>query len=231
MFRILLDPKGEGEGGPSSAPDLAKAVQGLIDRHGTQDAALRTLLAENYSLRDANRDLKAKVPGEGTVVLQGDDAKDWNSYRELGKVSDLRKAVSERDQFQNEAEAFRRAESYAEAATLSGMNPKAFRRLAEQEKLRLETKEIRGADGKLTPTVHVKGTDDKGAETLTPIDEYAEKAWPEMLPALRDGQKVDPARPNGTPLRRDPPASPPPPGDGRPTTRDHLQATVGYKPM
>jgi hypothetical protein len=44
------------------------------------------LEADNKKLRDERTELRKKVPGEGAVVLQGDDAKRWDAFQALGKT-------------------------------------------------------------------------------------------------------------------------------------------------
>lgn len=230
-FRILLDPKGAEGGDSPPAPDLTKVVEGLLNKHGDPTAALKVLLAENYEYRDSIRTLKGKVPPEGDVVLSGDDTKRWHTYRELGEPSDLRKAVSERDQLRADLGRVRTAEASDQAAELSGYNRRALRRLTAQDGLEYEFRDEK-KDGKDTRVPCVKGKDDKGADVLIPLDEYVEKNAPEMLPALRDGQKTaEPQRPPGMPPRRDPPATPPPPGDGMDPIHRETFEHVGYHRM
>jgi hypothetical protein len=213
-------PQGGGGGGnPAPEPDLAKAIKGLLDRHGDPNAALRVVLDENYRYRDQLRDLKAKVPGEADVVLTGDDAKRWASYRELGDPGDLKKTLKAAADDRADVERFRRAEVYDEAATLARFNAKAFRRLAEADGLAVTIE----ADKKGERVPHVKGVDDKGQEALTPLTQYAETHWAEFLPSLQGGERQEPQRPNGTPRGRNPNGPPPPPGEKGDPIEQHIR--------
>jgi hypothetical protein len=57
-------------------------VDGRLKKHDK-------LVTENGGYRDEIRDLKAKVPAEGAVILTGDDAVAWPKYQALGKVEEL----------------------------------------------------------------------------------------------------------------------------------------------
>ena len=102
-YRILLDPQGgEGAGNnpdPKGAGDgdaVAKAFQALLAKHNNDAGALATkLFDENHSLREKNRELAAKVPLPGSLVLSGDDVAAWPAYQKLGKPGDLEAAVNE----------------------------------------------------------------------------------------------------------------------------------------
>lgn len=205
------NPQG-GEGQNPTVPDLARAIEGLLNKHGDPTAALRVLLAENYEYRDQIRTLKGKVPEQGSVVLSGDDLRRWNTYRDLGEPTDLRKAVEQRDQYKAESERNAREKEYGAAAKVAGYVPDAFIPLAERDGLQLVTKEERDrTTGKAGPVVHVKGVDADGKETLTPLSTYAEDRWAVFLPSLKAGSPP-PTRPVGTPPPRSLNTPPPRPG-------------------
>lgn len=211
---------------PADNDGLLKALKGLVERHGDPTAALRVVLDENYRYRDQIRDLKGKVPGEADVVLKGDDAKRWQSYRELGEPGDLKRSLKDAETNAAEVTRFRRAERHAEVASVAGFNPKVFRRLAEQDGLEFEIKpEKKGSEE--IPVVHVKGKDDKGEPTLVPLTRYAETHWVDFLPSLQGGEKREPARPQGTPPRRDSNVPPPRPGNREEDIQQAIR-TSGY---
>ena len=80
-----------GDGGVADDKDKEiQNLQGLLTRHNNDASALAAhLLSENAQLRGERRDLRkevttltAKVPGDGTLVLSGDDVKAWQAYKE-----------------------------------------------------------------------------------------------------------------------------------------------------
>jgi len=194
LYRILLDPQG-GEGtsptdppeDKGKAPDLKVVAEKLIEKHGSESEAVRVLLNENHSYRDQLRDLKAKIPGEGTVVLSGDDAAHWSAYRDLGKPEDLKKQIKDGLAEREELGVFRREKSLAVIAKAAGVeNVSAFLKVAatpEQHVVKEEKK-----DGKDIASVFVKDGDNEVA---------FETFYADFLPSLRPA-KPDP---KGTPSR------------------------------
>jgi hypothetical protein len=209
MFgRFLLEPQG-GEGGGSTTTevkaddakagdkgaDLVKAVEGLISRHGDPTAALRVLMGENYASRDRIRELTARLPAGSSLVLDGDDVKHWNTYKQLGTPGDLKKSLDAGQQFEAEAGGFRKAELVRSAAEVHGFKPSVLGTLARD--LDIEIAEAKGKDGKPVRVAVVRGEGD----SKTPLTEYAEAHWADFLPSLR----ADPAaRPVGTPTLQRP---------------------------
>lgn len=207
-FRILLDPQGGegngdgnggGNGGGNAAQggdhdkvvDLAKIADALTKKHGTPDSALMVLLNDNHAAREKNREKESRI---GQLE---DELKKLAPYRDLGEVSEIRKALGERDSYRTEVEGFRRAKLMADVAEVPGLNwnAKVLRDLADRDRLEVEITEgkEKGKDGKAVRVAIVKGEGD----SATPLAEYAEQHWAEYLPILKkDGEKP---RPIGTP--------------------------------
>ena len=192
-------------GARDRAPDLVKAVEGLIARHGDSTAALRVLLGENHTYRDQIRELKGRLPPEGSRILQGEDARHWDTYRQLGNPGDLRKSLEAGKQYEAEVAGFRRAAILRDAAELSGFRPSVLSLAARD--LEIEIADEKGKDGKAVRVAYVKGEGD----TREDLQAYAEAHWGELLPSLRAAQE----RPVGTPRAGGmPPGSPPRPLQG-----------------
>lgn len=211
LWRILLNVQGT-EGGtttaatieapatpPAKTPDLKGAADGLVAKHGDPTAALLVLMGENYSLRDKNRELSGKVPAADAVILAGDDAKDWSHYRAMGKPADVRRSLSERDQFKTEADGFKKETLHRKAADIYGYSPAVLATLAEHSEITIghlqDAKGVPiGIDGKVlpkdaapVPAAFVKGDGD----TLVRLDEHANSAWKAFLPALLPAASQD----------------------------------------
>jgi hypothetical protein len=202
-MRVLLDPVVSTEGTPKvespATPDLGKGADALVAKHGDPTSALRVLMAENYDYRDKLRDLKAKLPADGSVVLAGDDAKAYARYKALGDPKDLEKAVTERDHFREEADGFRREKLHGEAAKLHGFKSSVLSRLVTTDGLELVILDGKDKVGKPAKSAHVKGEGDK----TTPLADYAKANWGDFLPALQLAEQPS-ASPGGTPSYRTP---------------------------
>jgi hypothetical protein len=186
---------------PPVTPDLSKAADGLVAKHGDPTAALLVLLGENYKARDTVRELKAKLPADGSLVLTGDDAKAWSRYRAAGDPKTVEAALTERDAYRTEAEGYRRDKHHADVAAVAGYKPAVLTRLATTDGLSLRVddgKDKLGKPVKLAVVV-AKGADDK--ETVTPLADYAAAHWQDFLPALAAVSAARPL-PTGTPAPR-----------------------------
>jgi hypothetical protein len=208
LWRILLNAQGA-EGGttttetpaatPAAAtiaaaktPDLKAAAEGLVAKHGDPTAALLVLMGDNYRLRDEKRELAGRVPAADAVVLAGDHARDYESYKALGKPADVKRSLAERDLFKAESDGFKKDTLHRRAAEIHGYRPSVLARLAEHTEIVIgHLQDARGApvdrDGKVLakdaaaiPAAFVKGEGD----TLTRLDEHANSAWKDFLPSL-----------------------------------------------
>jgi hypothetical protein len=232
LYRILLDGKAaEGNGQDPPPPDPAEGFRKLLAKH--QDDGVRlaeTLYGENFKLREKLREAEGRAPGDGALVLKGDDARRWEAYRSLGEPAECKKAFAERDQYRSKSELHDRVEGYDDAAGLLGWNVKAFRRLAVPENLRVGFDERKEA-GETVRVPHVVVVDPKGEEKPVPLAEYVQVHAPELLPSLTGGSKVEPPVPRGMPPRREPILHRPPPDDGRDPTIKETLGRGSYAPM
>lgn len=189
LGRLMLDPQGgEGNGGgaetptttPAEArgPDLSKAAENLVARHGDPTAALLVLLGENFKEREKVRELSGRLPREGALVLEGDDAKHWSTYRQLGAPGDIRKALEAGKQHEAEAGNFRRAEVVRSAAEVTGFKASVLATLARDLEIEIEETE---EGGKAVREAVVKG---EGGERVSLL-KYAESRWPDFLSSLK----------------------------------------------
>jgi hypothetical protein len=167
----------KGEGKPN---DLIEKAKRLIDKDGGDAlAVIMTLLGENFDMREKTRELKAKLPTEGAVVLSAEEAKTWEALK-AHKPDELTKKLEERDVFEKELKTTKRTQTLTEAATLAGMKPNVLARLAGDSLLI----EITGEGDKKAVVVK----DDKGVST--PIGDYAKTHWAEFAPALQADSKA-----------------------------------------
>jgi hypothetical protein len=207
----MADEKGREDTSGAGASDIREALESLLKEHdGDRNSALRVLIQENQGLHGLLSDAEARLPADGSVVLSGDEAKAWRSYREIGEPADLRKALAERDTFRSEAEGLKKAEVVREAARLVNFRPAVLSRLAADAELAVV--DGKGPDGKpaKVPVVRTPGAKE-GEVVEAPLSEYAESKWADFLPSL----KLEPERPTpGTPPRPREAPEPPTPARG-----------------
>jgi hypothetical protein len=219
-FRLLLDPQGGPETGspsptptatptPTPAPDPTEGYRKLLEKHQNDVGAVAAkLYDENHSLRQKNSDLRAKVPADGSTVLDPAQASAWTKYQALGTPDDLTTIKTERDQFATDSQAAAREKLHAAAAEAHGYKAAVLSRLIGQDQLDVTVKEGPARDPKTGEPVKVAVVKHDGKET--PLPDYAKAHWPDFLAAL---PTVPPAPRIGTPRQT---GNPPPPPDGTP---------------
>lgn len=205
------DTKTETKVEPPAAPDLGKLIDAAVAKHGDQTSALKAFAADLYAARDDLKAVRAKLPADGSIVLTGDNAKDWGAYQGLGKPSELRKTVDEHKTLSATTAAYERAEvlrGVAEKASTptSKVSYPVLARLAGPH-LTFEPRMVKGKDGKEVEVMHVLDPTGVAADAkpvAVPFDEYAAKNWAEFLPALKPGETAkEKLKPLSTPSRLD----------------------------
>jgi len=174
------------------------------------DYAARMLLEmseDNYKLRDANRELRARVPGDDAVVLRGEDARRWHQYGEIGLApADVKKLREEHGTLASWKKGREQADRLDGVATLYGWKPPVLRRLAAG--LDVEggdhptEKDKDGKPVRVKKGFVVTRGDDGQESGRRPLDEYAEANWKDDLDALKGppvkstaADREDPRRP------------------------------------
>ena len=153
------------------------------------ESKVNDLERDNKKYRDKLRDktteldeLKKKVPAEGSVVLNAEDAKAWKGYQELGKLEDLKKTVTERDELKEKVAQQEHQTAAAEAATAAGYNVKALLKLPGTDKLKFEVKKEK-VDNQDVDIAYVTDTAKQGA-TPQKLSDWIDANHAEMKPAL-----------------------------------------------
>lgn len=170
------------QGQTTDGEDVFAKLQAMIARKdGDAGAVALVLFQENYQLREANRQLKAKAPAEGALVLVGDDPAAWDAYRKLGAPSDLQTAIAQRDQAQGDLAKLTKAAVLREVAEAAGYRASVLAGLdAQAGGLAYEMREQVGADGAKAKVAYVKPQ----AGDAVPLAQYAEQQWGDFMPAL-----------------------------------------------
>lgn len=193
MFINRLSPQilfAEDDSGGSSDPGsdlpnaVVKAFEKLLERKGGDASAVAQMLfQENKSYRDKISELSGKVPTEGAVVLSADEAKEWQAYRALGAVTDIKQGLEQRTQLQGQLDDAKRGETLRTVAEAAGYKPSVLTQLdrmakAQGKALTFEVRDTQ-ADGKTVAISYVKD-----GETEHSLADYAAAQWADFLPAL-----------------------------------------------
>lgn len=188
---------GEGGGAPTGTPNGGDLEQRLLDafssianKQGGADAAGVLLLQENRGYREEINKLKAdlaavqgKVPGEGAVVLTGDQTAVWQAYQELGKPDELKTVKADYTRLQRDA-------LYQQAAAAHGLKAAVLSQLPGIGDYQIEVRE-QDKDGKKVKVAIAKN----GEGQERPLPDLLKEKWADFEPALIE----KPAAPSGTP--------------------------------
>lgn len=176
LFRFEADKDG---GNTGLGGEVLDAFKKLLEKHGNSESAVAQMLyQDNYKLREQLRDLKDKVPAQGTVAVAEADAQLLESYRKLGEPNALTTALTERDQLHSELHGLRRDAAIQEAARVSGYRFGVLKHLAAPD-LAFEVKEVE-QDGEKIQSVFVAPKDGQPQS----LQQYASEHWADFLPAL-----------------------------------------------
>jgi hypothetical protein len=170
--------------------DWQQALNNLIQRQGGVDSTAALLFQENREHRQRIRELEQRVPGEGAVVLTGDQAQAWQTYSQLGNPAEVQQRLTAAEQAQQELAGLRRAEQVRSVAEAAGYKPNVLQRLAEGLTLDLREQQVEGQ----TARVPVVVTGEGQQQQATPLAEYAQQHWADFLPALQAQPVGQPAQ-------------------------------------
>jgi hypothetical protein len=167
--------------------DWQQSLSNLIRREGGADATAQLLFQENREHRQRIRELEQRVPGEGAVVLSGDQAAAWQTYQGLGAPTDVQQRLTAAEQAQQELAGLRRAEQIRGVAEAAGYRPTVLERLAEGLTLELREEQVEGQAARVPYVV-------TGENQAQPLTDYAQQHWADFLPALQAQPVGQPAQ-------------------------------------
>lgn len=204
--------------------DPAAAFQRLLEKNSNDGLKLASqLFDENFQYRSQIRDLKDKLPKDGTVQLTADEAKQFQAYKDLGvepkdlkafveigkTAEELKSAVEKVPELERSHKELSQMESYREVAATHGYKVPVLKKLmAEHPDASFEIKTDKDKDGKETKVAFIR-TGDKEL----PFTEFAEQNFADFLPALKQDAEPLPTKVGNTP-------DPPPAKGSDPTPAD-----------
>lgn len=148
-----------------------------------------------FTQSDLDRIVKERVEKErrkweGKTILDAEQAAQWAEYQKLGALSDITKALQERDAVKAELTIAKRAQQVREVAEVAGYNVAVLSQLDSLDSLTYEKKTIT-QDGKTSTVIMVSGGK---AQQPTTLQEYAATHWKDFLPALQPTTTVQGAQ-------------------------------------
>lgn len=190
------DEEGGGGGDPTSARQEAETVvMSLLARAGltakeVPDGArkvMRKLARENYKYRSNIRELKERVAPDGSVILEGDEAKAYEAFTALEKSPEQMKEALERlPTLESDLSTLRQEQVVGMAANSLSYKASVLSDLITSKGLEVEMREVE-VEGEKKPVAHVRAKGDEKAK-WEPLGEHAERNWEDYLPALKQGK-------------------------------------------
>lgn len=178
------------------ATDPTQAFQSRLQKMNGDAMAFATqLFDENFRLREDKRtiseklaEVEKKLPSEGAVVLSAEKAKEYESYKALGKFDELKTRIDAHANLETENSELKKKEVIREVAELHGYKATV---LADRDKLAGGLEFVIKTD----PQNKRKAAFVKEGDKDIPLTEYAESNWADYLPSL----KVEQGQPQSQP--------------------------------
>jgi hypothetical protein len=181
------DPAAGGGGGGGNDP--AAAFQRLLEQHKNDGVAVASkLFDENFQYRGQIRDLKAKAPKDGDVVLTGDDAKEYQAFKALNaKTEDLKRALDAMPELEKKNKELAGMETVRELAEVGHDGSKMkvsvlTDLLAKYPDAKITFKTEKDKDGNETKVAYIQKTDKDPVSAFT---EFANTELADYLPSLK----------------------------------------------
>lgn len=132
------------------ASRAATAVERMIAKHGSAEAALSVVMAQNIAYSDQAEsdaatiaDLKKQLPGKDAVVLTGERAKAFNAFEALKLTPEqVSETVKERDTLRGTVKLHDLEKLVREGAPALGFDPDAVADLVTSKGLHAELREV-----------------------------------------------------------------------------------------
>ncbi len=207
------DGNGKKDGQP--IPTMTEAsvrtlVSDILDAtKGDKNDALERLVRRNERLQIEIDTVKKQVP-EGGIILNAEQYKLYESYKALGKPTDLTTAISERNTLKSTAALRDRESQLRDAASAHDMNPNLLVRLALQDNLVVDEIRKEGEGDEAVKVAYVR-VDEENSKPVR-LDLYAKEEWSELGELSSDlesgatgsGPRFAPAQEKGSPPKSGP---------------------------
>lgn len=163
------------------AANAADLVDRIVQRYGTERAALAVLADENFAYRDRHREEQEWRTNIMPRTLTAEQHADWVKYVALGKPDDLKTQVEKVPALELQAKEHNERALFLEVGQAAGMKPNVLQDLAKTKgfTVELRTEKVDGEDVKVA---YAKGSgkDDQ----FIKLADYAEKHLKDYVPSL-----------------------------------------------
>ena len=174
---------------PTPTPNPAEAFQTLLAKHNNDATGLASkLFDENFQYRQTIREMKAKQPGEGAVVLTADEAKKWQAYEALGQEpKEIKKALEKVPTLEQANKELASMESLRELADV-GLDGSKLKLSVLKDQLSrypdavIRFEETTDKDGNKAKVAYIKDKPDGAESSFT---DFAAQNLSDYLPALK----------------------------------------------
>lgn len=147
------------------------------------DARVAELEAENQRLEAEVDRIAGQLPAQGAVVLTGEEAKAWGTFKGLGTAEDVKRAMEELPALRTTVSATERATVGREAAKLLGWNPDATVGAITDKGLVVSLVDGKNAKNEAVKVPHVRPAGDEKAATV-PLEDWVKAHAAYLTPAL-----------------------------------------------
>jgi hypothetical protein len=199
---ILMADEPNNQPNPQPTPpqtNPAESYQRLLGKYNNDAGELALkLFGENFDLREEKRQLKDKLPKEGSVVLTADEAKLFKAYQDLGiEPKDLKKAIDRLPELEKSNKELASMETLRELADVGLDGSKLKLSVLKDQIARFPDAAIsfrteKDKDGKESKAAFIKTTADAAEVSF---NDFAAQNLSDYLPAL----KVNAEQPQVTP--------------------------------
>jgi len=172
---------------------LAEKLQSDLDKVKTDNFKYREQRRKD---RDRLKELEDQV-ADG-VILKGDEAKEYESLKKLGKKpEEIESELSNGRSAIERLAILEQEKTLSEAARLLEMRPTALGRFVKADNLDVEIDEQKENDEiKRVPVVVIKSDDENKEAERMPLAKYAESHWSDDLDALKESRQDKSKRPS-----------------------------------
>lgn len=188
-------------------PNPAETLQKLLAQKNNDAMALASqLFDENFQLREKNREIKAKLPGDGTLTLSAEEAKEYNKIKtfltdsklDLKSIKEMAEKVPTLEKQNKELAGMETMRDLAEVGLEgSKLNLNVLKdQLQKFPDAQVTFKTEKDKDGNEAKVAYIRTAPDATEVSFT---DFAKEKFADYLPALKVSAEAPPVKPGHGP--------------------------------